>query len=293
MKWQAIAVLLLATFPAVAEGGTISATCASCAQWTTPQEPFRVYGNTYYVGTRGLSAILVASDQGLILIDGDLPQSAPQIVGHIRALGFNPKNIKLILNSHAHFDHAGGIAQLQRVSGGRIAASPWSANVLRQGVTGQDDPQYDLGPTPIDAVDQVDVLHDGQTVRIGTSALTAHFTAGHTPGGTSWSWISCEGKRCLHIVYADSLTAVSADNYRFTGHPELLRGFYKSFATLEALPCDVLLSAHPGFSGTLEKLKARDNGGQPDAFVDPLSCRKYAAAARVGLEKRIAQEAEK
>jgi metallo-beta-lactamase class B len=292
MKWQAIAVLLLAASPAVAEGETTSTTCASCAQWNEPQEPFRVYGNTYYVGTHALSAVLVASDQGLILIDGDLPGSAPQITDHIRTLGFDPKNIKLILNSHAHFDHAGGIAQLQRVSGARVAASPWSANALRQGVTAQDDPQHDLGPTPIGAVDQVDVLHDGQTVHVGKSALTAHFTAGHTPGGTSWSWISCEGRRCLHIVYADSLTAVSADHYRFRAHPELLQGFYKSFATLEALPCDILLSAHPGFSGTLDKLKARDSGAQPNAFVDPQSCRKYVAAARAGLKKRIAQEAE-
>jgi metallo-beta-lactamase class B len=235
---------------------------------------------------------LVASDQGLILIDGGLPQSAPQIISHIRVLGFDPKNIKLILNSHAHFDHAGGISEMQRVSGARVAASLWSATALRQGVTAPDDPQHDLGPTPIGTIGRVDVLHDGQTVRVGGAALTAHFTPGHTPGGTSWSWVSCEGKRCLHMVYADSLTAVSADNYRFSAHPELLRGFYKSFATLEALPCDILLSAHPGFSSTLQKLKARDSG-QLDAFVDSQSCRKYAAAARVGLKKRLAQEAEK
>lgn len=268
--------------------------CASCVEWNRDQKPFRVYGNTYYVGTSELSAILIASDQGLVVIDGDIPESAPLIARHIRALGFDPKTIKLILNSHAHFDHAGGIAWLQHLSGARVALSPWSAQALGTGRDPKDDPQHDIVMPSIPSVANVETIKDGQVLHVGSNgdnlALTAHFTPGHTPGGTSWSWTSCEGTRCLHMVYADSLTPVSEDGYRFIDHPQLLDGFDKSFATLNALPCDILLSPHPGMASTLDKLKAR-NAGKTDAFIDPASCRKYVADAREGLQKRLAKEA--
>lgn len=282
--------LALSAIPAMGQPAVTQ--CASCAAWNVPQAPFRIYGNTYYVGTHELSAILVTSDQGLILIDGALTESAPQIADHIRALGFRPEDIKLIVNSHAHYDHASGIAALQRLSGARVAASPPSADVLRRGTLSADDPQHDLSPPPpsIEAVPMVDVIRDGQTLRVGPLALTAHFTPGHTWGGTSWSWTSCEKARCLHIVYADSLTPVSADNYRVTDHPDLLAGFEKSFAALAAMPCDILLTPHPGISDTLKRLEARDKDGKADAFIDPDACRKLAESSRQALTKRLAQE---
>ena len=279
--------LMLAALSAAAEQVT---QCASCAAWNVPQTPFRIYGNTYYVGTRELSSILIASDRGLVVIDGDLAEAAPQIEGNIRALGFRPEDIKLILNSHNHFDHAAGIAPLQRFSGARVAASPKSAEVLRRGSLSEDDPQHDILPPPMQAVPKVDVIRDGQTLRVGPLALTAHFTPGHTPGGTSWSWTSCEQQRCLHIIYADSLTAVSADNYRFTDHPDLVAGFEKSFTTLEKMPCDILLTPHPGFSNILGRLEMRDKGGKPDAFTNADACKRLAQSSREGLAKRLAQE---
>jgi metallo-beta-lactamase class B len=232
---------------------------------------------------------LIASEDGLVLIDGDLPQSAPQIADHIRALGFEPKNVKLILNSHVHFDHAGGIAALQRLSGAEVAASPSTAAVMRKGGTGRDDPQYDLAPEPIAPVARVKTVADGETLHVGPLAVTAHFTPGHTSGGTSWSWRSCEKHRCLNLVYADSLTAVSSDKYRFRDHPAMLAGFQKSFALLDSLPCDILLTPHPDFSGIFQRLKARD-GGKADAFINSNACRAYAASSRAGLEKRLAEE---
>jgi metallo-beta-lactamase class B len=284
-----VASLFLATSPVAARDNVPPSKCASCAAWNAPQQPFRIFGNTYYVGTHELSSILIASGQDLVLIDGDLPESAPQIANHIRALGFRPESIKLILNSHAHFDHAGGISWLQHLSGARVVVSPWSAQVLRHGGTARDDPQHDLAPLPITPVARVETVGDGQSLKVGDLALTAHFTPGHTQGGTSWTWQSCEQSRCLHIVYADSLTAVSADNYRFLDHPTLLEGFEQSFAVLDTLPCDILLTPHPGFSDILGRLKARD-GGKPEAFIDPQACHAYAASSRTGLEKRIAQE---
>ncbi len=283
-----ILALMLAVLPAAADPTVTK--CEFCAAWNAPQTPFRIYGNTYYVGTHELSSILIASDQGLVVIDGDLAEAAPQIEGNIRALGFRPEDIKLILNSHAHFDHAAGIAPLQRFSGAKVAASPWSAQVLRRGTAAPDDPQHDLAPPPMQPVPKVETIRDGQTLRVGPLALTAHFTPGHTPGGTSWSWTSCEQQRCLHIVYADSLTAVSADNYRFTDHSDLVAGFEKSFAALETMPCEILLTPHPGFSNLLGRQEARDKGGQPDAFTDPGACKKLAQSSREGLAKRLAQE---
>lgn len=288
MKWQMTVALLLLAGAAMAQD-TSPTKCDSCAAWNVPQAPFRIYGNTYYVGTRELSAILIAAPDGLVLIDAALPESAPQIAGNIRALGFDPRNIKLILNSHAHFDHAGSIAWLQKQSGAKVAASPWSAATLARGVTDKADPQFGMGiATP--PVANIQTLRDGEGLRVGTVALTAHFTPGHTPGGTSWSWKSCEQARCLNLVYIDSLTAVSGDSYFYTAHPKLLQGFRKSFATLESLPCDILLTPHPGFSNLLGKLKARDTDKQADAFVNPQACRNFAAAARGEFHKRITRE---
>src|ERR1700677_4770430 len=136
-----IAFLLLSS-DLILRGQTTASSCTHCAEWNIPQAPFRIYGNTYYVGPHGLSSILIASDSGLVLIDGALPESVPQIVANLRSLGFRIEDVKLILNSHVHFDHAGGIAELQRLSGARVVASKSSAAVMMTSGLGRDDPQY-------------------------------------------------------------------------------------------------------------------------------------------------------
>ena len=269
-----------------------SVECPSCAEWNAPQQPFRIFGNSYWVGTHGLGAILITSPEGHVLIDGALPESAPAILAHIRALGFRMEDVKLILNSHAHFDHAGGIAELQRATGAQVAASPWSAGVLERGTSGPADPQYGvlLSYAP---VHDVRTFADGDTLRVGPLALVAHFTGGHTPGGTSWSWRSCEGARCLSLVYADSQTPVSADGFfysRSATYPSAIADFEHGFTTLEALPCDVLLTPHPDASGFWQRVAARD-AGSPDALVVPDACKAYAAAARERLKRRLTTEA--
>jgi metallo-beta-lactamase class B len=245
-------------------------------EWNAPGEPFRIYGNTYYVGTAGLSSILITSEKGHVLIDGALPESAQSIAANIRTLGFRVEDVKLILNSHAHFDHAGGIAELQERSGATVAASPWSAQVLEAGASPRDDPQFGKLPT-MPKVSKVQVIRDGEVLRVGPLALTAHFTPGHTRGGTSWSWSSCE-QACRDIVYADSLSPVSANDFRFTSsaeYPNAVADFEKSYRTLESLSCDMLLTPHP--------LSARSIKISP-------ACAAYAAAQREGLKQRIAKE---
>ena len=257
------------------------------AEWNQPQKPFKVYGNTYWVGTRGLGAVLITSDRGHILIDGALPESVPQIRDHIRALGFKLEDVRLLLNTHVHYDHAGGLGQLQQLTGAHAAASAESAKVLTSGEVSPDDPQYGLLP-PIDRLKNVEVVRQGQILKVGSLMVMARMTPGHTPGGTSWVWKSCEGARCLDVVYADSLTPVSADGFKYSTSP-LATAFEVTYARLERMRCDILLTPHPAFAQVLEKLAARERG-KADAFVDPGACKAYAANGRKALAARLEAE---
>ncbi|HEX7240673.1 MAG TPA: subclass B3 metallo-beta-lactamase [Longimicrobiaceae bacterium] len=261
--------------------------CSSCAGWSVPQAPVRIHGNTYYVGTRELSALLITSPEGHVLIDGALPNSAPQILDNVRALGFDVRDVRLILNSHVHFDHAGGIAALQRASGARVAASAPSAPVLERGVSDPTDPQYGilLAYPPVPGVQR---FAYGDTLRVGPIALVPHQTAGHTPGGTTWTWRSCGEGGCLDMVYADSQSPISADGFRYTDsrtYPTAVADFERGFRTLEALRCDVLITPHPGGSALWERL-AGERGG----LVDREACKRYAAEFRERLRRRLETE---
>ena len=256
------------------------------------QAPFKLYANTYYVGTQGLSSVLITSPEGHVLIDGGLPGSAPKIIANIAALGFRIEDVRLIMNSHGHIDHAGGLGELQRRSDALVVASPSAALDLAAGEVGPDDPQYHAAAR-YPPVTDMRLARDGNRFTAGPLTLTAHATAGHTPGGLSWSWQSCEAGRCLQMVYADSLEPVSRPGFRFSAsseYPNALADFEHSFATLEKLPCDVLVTAHPETSQLWQKLAASAAQGA-DAFVDPQACRAYAAAARTALAARL--EAEK
>jgi metallo-beta-lactamase class B len=257
-------------------------TCGDCDAWNKPHEPFRVFGNTYYVGVEGISAVLITNGGGSILLDGGLPQSAPIIDANIRRLGFRTEDIRLIVNSHAHYDHAGGIAALQRASGATVAASAAGKRALEQGEPTKDDPQYAFGreANAFPPLTKVRAVADGETLRVGDLAITAHLTPGHTPGATSWTWRSCDGPRCANVVYADSLNAVSSDGFRFTGgngSPSLIETFRRSIAKVAALPCDVMISVHPSFG----------------SFTNPNACKAYAKGAAARLDVRIADEAKK
>lgn len=262
--------------------------CSSCKEWNQPQAPFNIYGNTWYVGTTELSALLVTSPKGHILLDGALPQSAPLIEANIRKLGFRIRDVKLILNSHEHFDHAGGIPALQRASGAKVVASAAGARVLREGVIGKDDPQYDPAQDPrIEPIAAVTEVGDGEVLTVGDLAIKAHMTPAHSPGGTTWTWTSCEKGRCLDMVYADSLTATSTDSYRFTS-PDRTDSFKAIIGKVGALKCDVAVSNHPGFTDTMEKFAAMTPASNP--FIDPDSCKKYAAEMMERFDKRIVKE---
>lgn len=269
--------------------------CSSCDEWNLPLEPFQVYGNTYYVGTAGLSALLVTSDQGHILLDGGLTQSAPIIDANIRKLGFKTEDVKLILNSHAHYDHAAGIAALQRASGATVVSSASGAEGFAIGNAVPDDPQAGFGKADnaFPAVKNVRVVKDKEVVRVGPLAVQMHDTAGHTPGSTTWTWQSCVAGKCLNMVYADSISAIAAPGFRFTGDartPSRVDRFRKSITTVGELPCDIMITTHPMATGLAGKLKKRAAKPAVDPFIDPQACRVLAATAMKALDARVAEE---
>jgi metallo-beta-lactamase class B len=286
------ALLALCTTAAAQTGDPLTrpysaADCPSCAEWNEPHAPVRLHGNTYYVGTNGLTALLITSPQGHVLIDGALPNSAPLIVANVRALGFDVRDIRLILNSHVHYDHAGGLAALQRASGGRVAASVLSAPVLERGTSEPGDPQHGL-LLAMPPVHDVQRVADGETLRVGPIAVTAHLTPGHTQGGTTWTWRSCDDAGCVDVVYADSHSPISADGFRYSDsreYPSAVADFERGFRTLEALPCDILVTPHPSGSSLWERLERG-----PAGLIDRDACKRYAAAGRQRLQRRLETE---
>lgn len=251
--------------------------------WDKAAPPVRIHANTYLVGTCGISAILITGTQGDILIDGGTEAGAELIAQNIRRLGFNLRDVKILLNSHEHFDHAGGIARLQQMTGAQLFASPAAAKVFETGAAGPGDPQAGMNkPFPAARVDRV--LRDGEEVRLGNLVLTSVATPGHTPGALTWRWGSCDGGVCRQIVYADSLTPVSRDDYRFSDHPEYLAAYRASIAKVAALDCDILLTPHPSASHMVERLAGRE------PLADSNACRDYAASLTKQLDERLAKE---
>ena len=240
--------------------------CNQCEQWNRPQQPFHVYGNTFYVGTGGLGSILINTEEGLVLLDAGLPQSAELIAGNIEQLGFRPKDIRLIGLSHAHFDHAGGIAALQRMSGAMVVASHDAARALTAGALQDNDPQYSdlMDGQRFPAVAEVVAVDDGSSFRFGDIALTLIDTPGHTWGGTSWTWQSCEEGR-----YSEGLG----------------EALYETLDRIERLDCDIMLSTHD-FSFQLHDKLAVGR----EAFIDPGACRNTAAKTRTYLNRRLKSE---
>lgn len=294
LKCMTVATLLAAALsttalarPASAEwsGERLAKACAGREGWSDPAPPAHIYGTTWYVGTCGIAAILVTSQEGHVLIDGGPADAAPLILDNIRKLGFDPADVRWILTSHEHFDHIGGVAQLQRKTGARVAALAAAKRVLETGEPSADDPQAaglgDSSPVPVTRV-----LADGDSVTVGPLAITVHETPAHSPGSASWTWQACdETFTCRMIAYADSATTIAADGYRFTDHPDRVARVRIGLARIAALPCDVLVTPHPSASAFFARLSGKG------ALVDAGACRAYARGAEEKFAARLAGEA--
>lgn len=252
---------------------------SSTADWLAPAPPQKIFGNSYLVGFGGLSVALIDTGAGLVLIDGALPQAAPAILDNVRRLGFRPRDIKYILSTEPHYDHAGGIAALARDTGATVIASPRGAEGLMAGRHATDDPQRGYGGF-WPAVVKVRAIGGGQTLQLGNTVVTALATPGHTMGSMSWRWQACEKRVCRTIVFAASLNPVSTDDYRYTSRPArpIVAGFHASYATLSRTRCDILISAHPG------------NAGRGRYDTRPGACRAYVQRSRDALDQRMKSE---
>ncbi len=270
--------------PVETAGPAFARTCKDNDEWDKPAPPVRIHGNSYLVGTCGISAILITGKDGHVLIDAGTDKGADLIAANIRRLGFKLQDVKFLLHSHEHIDHVGGMGRLQQLTGAQLVASAIAAAVFETGTPGRGDPQAGMHPPfPTARVDRV--IRDKEAVRTGNLMLTAYETKGHTHGALSWQWVSCDGGVCRTIVYADSLSPVSRDNYRFSDHPGALDAFRRSIAKVAALECDILLTPHPSASDMVNRLAGRA------PLVNSRGCADYAAALTGRLDERLAKEA--
>lgn len=252
-----------------------------------PVAPFRISDDIYYVGASDVTSFLIVTNAGLILTDGGFPDTAAQIEGNIKTLGFDIHNVKFLMNSHAHFDHAGGLAQLKSDSGATMVASAADAPVLESGGTKD---FVDLGPIARFSPVKVDRhLIDGEKLTLGHMTVTIHLTPGHTRGCTSWSMTTHIDGKPEQVLFICSLTVLP--NYSLVkapSYPGIAEDFAHSIATLRALPCDIMLASHGSFFGLKDKRAKLEAGDK--AFVDPQSCKSYIDTAEQRYNAEIAKE---
>ncbi|GAB3089374.1 subclass B3 metallo-beta-lactamase [Lysobacter terrae] len=245
--------------------------------WRQPIAPFALAEHTWYIGTQGLTALLIRTPEGAVLIDGGLPQAADMLLQRMRELGVQPHDLKLILHSHAHGDHAGPIAAIKRATGARVVSNAESAALLARG--GSNDLHFGDGIL-YPAVQTDRLVMDGEAVELGGLRFTAHFTPAHTPGSLSWTWTDTRDGKAVAIAYVDSLSAPGyqlIDNPRY---PHIVEDYRRGFAAARALPCDLLITPHPDASGWTPADTAQPH-------PKPLTCRAYADQAEARLDAQL------
>ena len=259
--------------------------------WTTPQKPFRIADNLYYVGSRDLAAYLVTTPAGNILINANLKSSPPQIRASVESLGFHWADTRILLNSQAHFDHAAGSAEVIRETGAKLMVMDGDAQTMETG-DARDFGGRELPTYPPAHVTRV--LHDGDTVRLGGVVLTAHKTAGHTRGCTAWTMQVMDGGRMRNVVIVGGFAAL--DSYRLiatpgrpASYPGIAEDFLHGFAVERKLPCDIFLGAHGNYFGMQEKLARLPKEGS-SVWIDPQGYQQAIADAESRIQDRIAAE---
>ena len=246
-------------------------------------KPFRIVENLYYVGAVEITSFLITSPEGHILIDGGFMETAPQILRNIRTLGFKPEDVKILLISQAHYDHAGGLAELKKRTGAKLFASKEDAALLARG--GKNDFGFgDKYPYPMVKADQF--VSDNQQIRVGKNVLTAHLTPGHTKGCTSYTTV-VNGNNvlfdCSTSVPGYNLTSISE-------YPNIIDDYEHSFRVLKSLACDIPLGAHGSFFHLSEKRKAMESGASANPFIDPKGCKQMINESEEDFRNTIARQ---
>lgn len=260
--------------------------CGDWDDWDKPGPPFRVYGNTWYVGTCGISSVLITGEDGHILIDGGTSQGADIIAKNIAAAGFDIRDVRIILFSHEHHDHVGGLARLQELSGAIVLSSAKGRFSMETGAAAPDDPQREIAER-FSPVRVAGIAEDNMTVKLGDLSVFGLETPGHTPGAMSWQWSapSLDGKAPMTINYIDSLSPISAESYRFSAHPEYLAEFRRGLERLKVIGCGLLLTPHPSASAMRERIVEKG------LTEDRPGCATYVDSIDKRLTDRLAKEA--
>jgi metallo-beta-lactamase class B len=250
------------------------------AAWLTPVAPMRISDNVWHIGTASLTVLLVKTKNGAVLIDGGMPQQASLTLDNIKRLGMAPSDVRYILHSHAHTDHAGPLAAIRQATGATLVSNAESAMLLQRG--GSDDLHFgdDITFAPVHA-DRL--VQDGESIELGDMNFTVHFTPGHTPGSMSWTWTDTRDGKPLRIAYVDSLSAPGYTLAHNPRYPRLVQAFRSSFATIRTLPCDLLLTPHAEGSGW-------DYSNTAAPHPTPMTCSAYADAAERNLDEQLAQQ---
>jgi metallo-beta-lactamase class B len=240
----------------------------------SPVEPFRIAGNLYYVGSNDLTSYLIVTPKGDILIDSGMKEMVPQVKNNIEKLGFKLSDVKIILNSHAHFDHAGGIAELRRLTGAKFLASELDTPLLERG--GKGDPnfgdKYSFESTKPD-----ETFQNGKHVTLGGTTLTANITSGHTKGCTTWTMTVNEAGRNLNAIFVCS---VSSPGYKLVNnkdYPDIEADYIRSFAWFKNANVDIFLGSHAGFYNLEGKMKLVKEGSKINPFIDPQGYKEFIA----------------
>jgi metallo-beta-lactamase class B len=284
-KVIAAVVIALAT-PVLAQPPAPAADSGWPADWYRPAEPVTILPNVHYVGSEGISAFLVTGPAGHVLIDGGLPENAPMIAANIRKLGFRLEDVRFLLINHAHFDHAGGLAQLKKLTGATLVASRRDAPDLNAGQALIRPEQPPVPPVKVDRI-----VGEGDVVTLGPIRLVAHMTPGHTPGATSWAMTTAgPDGRPLNVLFATSLTVAGLKLPAHPGYKSAAADFRRSFSTLRKMKADVYLTFHPGRFGFAEKV-AKLKAGDKMAFVDPGELTRRVADAEREFAEESARQA--
>jgi metallo-beta-lactamase class B len=257
--------------------------------WTEPFPPFRIAGNLYYVGSKGLANYLITTPQGHILINSDLEANVPLIRASVEKLGFRFTDIKILLISHAHWDHDAGSAMIKQITGARYMVMDADVPVVESG--GKSDFQYGNTPANLYQPTKVDrVLHDDDEVGLGDAVLVAHLTPGHTKGCTTWTMKVKEGGQTRYVVIVGSPNV--NPGYKLVGntlYPRIAEDYERGFRVLNSLPCDYFLGAHGNYFD-METKYARFKAGVATAFIDTAGYKKYVAEREQAFRTELARQ---
>jgi metallo-beta-lactamase class B len=254
-----------------------------------PFGPFKIIGNIYYVGDKGNAVYLVTTPEGHILFDTGYPETAPIVRQSVEKLGFNMRDIKIMINGHAHVDHVGGHALVKEMTGARIVASELDAPVIESGARRGDFRGPRANPWAPAKVDRI--IRDGDTVSLGGVTLTAHHMPGHTLGNLSWTWTIEEGGRRLNVAIMPSIGVNEGVRvHNNPNYPNIAEQYQSTYRRLKTLPCDVFLGPHGRQYNLEEKYARMQAGAAQNPFIDPAGCRQYVENGEARFMKQLEEE---